>query len=91
VLKMVAARGEGVDELVAAIDKHRAWALDSGAGLVRRERRAAEEIEALAMATVRRRLTTDPAVLSELSTAVAAGLDNPYDAADRLLAGVGWG
>lgn len=86
VLKMVAARGEGVDELVATIDKHRAWALDSGAGLVRRERRAAEEIEALAMATVRRRINTDPALLAELSAAVAAGLDNPYDAADRLLA-----
>ncbi len=86
VLKMIAARGEGIDDLVAAIEKHRVWALESGAGLVRRERRAAEEIEALAVESVRRRLTADPEVLGRLSTAVAAGLDDPYDAADQLLA-----
>lgn len=86
VLKMIAARGEGIDELVAAIDKHRVWALESGAGLVRRERRAAEEIEALAMESVRRRLVADRAVLGGLAADVAAGLEDPYVAADRLLA-----
>jgi LAO/AO transport system kinase len=90
VLKMIAARGEGIDELVAAIEKHRAWAESSGAGLVRRERRAAEEIEALAVESVRRRLVADPAVLGSLAAAVAAGLDDPYVAADRLLAAGGF-
>lgn len=90
VLKMVASRGDGVDELVAGIEKHRVWSHESGAGLVRRERRAAEEIEALALAVVRRRIAADPGVLAALATQVAAGLDDPYDAADRLLAGVGW-
>ena len=83
---MVAARGEGVAELVEEIDKHRVWSLESGAGLVRRERRAAEEIEALAMGQVRRRLVADPGVLGELATKVAAGLEDPYLAADQLLA-----
>ena len=86
VLKMVAARGEGVAELVEEIDKHRVWSLESGAGLVRRERRAAEEIEALAVGQVRRRLVADPGVLGELATKVAAGLEDPYLAADQLLA-----
>ena len=89
VLKMVAARGEGIDELVAAIEKHRLWAIESGAGLVRRERRAAEEIEALAVEAVRRRLVADPAVLGGLAADVAAGLEDPYQAADRLLAAGG--
>ncbi len=90
VLKMIAARGEGIDELVAAIDKHRVWALESGAGLVRRERRAAEEIEALAMESVRRRLVADRTVLGGLAADVAAGLEDPYVAADRLLAAGGF-
>jgi LAO/AO transport system kinase len=85
VLKMVAARNEGVDELVAAIDKHRQWATESGAGLVRRERRAAEEIEALAVAQMRARLDRDQLVA--LAGQVAAGLLDPYEAADELLAG----
>ncbi len=89
VFKMVANRGEGVGELVEAIDKHRHWSIDSGAGVVRRERRAAEEIEALAAGAVRRRLTADPGMLAELAAQVAAGLDDPYDAADRLLAAAG--
>jgi LAO/AO transport system kinase len=90
VLKMIAARSEGIDELVAAIDKHRVWAESSGSGLVRRQRRAAEEIEALAVESVRRRLVADPAVLGSLAAAVAAGLDDPYVAADRLLAAGGF-
>lgn len=90
VLKMIASRGDGVDDLVEAIEKHRVWSHDSGAGLVRRERRAAEEIEALALAAVRRRIVADSGVLASLATQVAAGLDDPYDAADQLLAGVGW-
>lgn len=83
VLKMVAARGEGVAELVAEIDKHRQWSVESGAGLLRRERRAAEEIEALAVAQLRGRL--DRGQLAELAAQVAAGLLDPYEAVDALL------
>ncbi|TXH42748.1 MAG: methylmalonyl Co-A mutase-associated GTPase MeaB [Actinobacteria bacterium] len=89
VLKTVAARGEGIGELVEAIDKHRSWAEESGAGLVRREQRAAAEVEALALAQIRRRMEADPSLLSELSTQVAAGLLDPYSASDRLVATAG--
>lgn len=86
VLKTVAARGEGIPDLLAAIEKHRVWSLESGAGVVRRERRAAQEIEALAVDRLRSRILAEPSVLADLATQVAAGLDDPYDAADSLLA-----
>ena len=56
VIKTVASTGEGVDRLVAAIDEHRAWLLESGELAVRRVRRARDEVEALAVAILRRRL-----------------------------------
>lgn len=84
VVKTVAARGEGIDDLLAAIDKHRQWAQESGAGLVRRERRAAEEIEALAVARLTASL--DAGQLAAVAGEVAGGTMDPYEAADRLLA-----
>lgn len=84
VVKTVAARGEGIPDLLAAIEKHRTWSLDSGAGVVRRERRAAQEIEALAMATLRSRLNFGQ--MGELAAGVAGGLLDPYQAADQLVA-----
>jgi len=84
VVKTVAARGEGIPDLLAAIEKHRTWSLDSGAGVVRRERRAAQEIEALAMATLRSRLNCGQ--MGGLAAGVAGGLLDPYQAADQLVA-----
>lgn len=84
VVKTVAARGEGIPDLLAAIEKHRTWSLDSGAGVVRRERRAAQEIEALAMATLRSQLNFGQ--MGELAAGVAGGLLDPYQAADQLVA-----
>lgn len=84
VVKTVAARGEGIPDLLAAIEKHRVWSLESGAGVVRREHRAAQEIEALAMATLRARL--DFGRMGELAAGVAGGLLDPYQAADQLVA-----
>lgn len=89
VLKTVASRGEGVQELVEEIGKHERWARDSGAGLQRRQRRAADEVEALADAQLRRRLVADKALLADLSLRVAGGLTDPYSAADELLAAAG--
>src|SRR5689334_12505448 len=56
VLTTVASRGEGLDELVAALDKHRAWLEEGGRLRVRRVRRAADEIEAIALAALRSRI-----------------------------------
>jgi LAO/AO transport system kinase len=50
VCKTVASRGEGLDEVMEAIDKHEAW-LDRATGTrhTRRLRRASDEIEAIAL------------------------------------------
>jgi LAO/AO transport system kinase len=87
VLRAIAGRGEGIADLVAAIDKHRAWLIDSGELRRRRELRAAAEIEAIALGALRKRIGTlrDDAALGALATRVAAGEIDPYAAADQLL------
>ena len=88
IVKTVAARAEGVEDLVAAIDKHRAWLADTGELDRRRRARAGSEIEAIAVETVRRRFSEihGAAALDELATRVAAGRLDPYAAADELVA-----
>jgi LAO/AO transport system kinase len=90
VVRSVAARGEGIDDIVAAIDKHRGWLVDSGELGRRRERRAAAEVEAIALGTLRAKLggLREGTALSELATRVAAGELDPYAAASQLLAGL---
>ena len=87
IVKTVAARGEGVDDLVAAIDKHWNWMTDSGELRRRRQARAGAEIEAIAVETVRRRFSEihGAAALAELAGRVAAGRLDPYAAADELV------
>jgi LAO/AO transport system kinase len=87
VVRAVAVRNEGVDDVVAAIEKHRAWLTDSGHLAVRRERRAAVEVEAIALGTLRARMGSlrDGTPLSALAVRVAAGELDPYAAADELL------
>ena len=88
IVKTVASRGEGVEELVAAIDKHRDWMQRSGELQRRRQARAGSEIEAIAVETVRRRFSEihGAAALDELAARVAAGRLDPYAAADELVA-----
>jgi LAO/AO transport system kinase len=75
IVSLIAARGVGVAELVAAIDDHHRT--DSRA---RRLARARAQILSLAQTRLRTR-----ADLDRLAEAVVDGLDNPYAAADRLL------
>ena len=56
IVKTVASRGEGIDELVEAIDKHRAWLVESGELRRRRAARIADEIEAIALTALRERM-----------------------------------
>ena len=49
-------RGEGVDEVVEALDKHRAWLEETGALHERRLHRAADEVEAIALTALRERV-----------------------------------
>ncbi|WP_103884783.1 methylmalonyl Co-A mutase-associated GTPase MeaB [Actinacidiphila yanglinensis] len=90
IVKTVAARGEGVDELLDALDKHRGWMEEHGVLAERRRARAAGEIENIALTALRRRIGTlhGDSRLSALAGKVAAGALDPYAAADELVAGV---
>lgn len=87
VLKTVAATGAGVGELVEALEKHRTWMADTGTLTARRSRRATNEIEAIALQTLRSRLGSllDGQGLDDLAAQVVDGQVDPYAAADRLL------
>ncbi len=86
VIKTVASRGEGVDELMEALDKHAGWLSESGRLVERRSRRLGAEIEALVLEGVRRTLTSvpEPAGLEAMAAAVMNGELDPYSAAEQL-------
>jgi LAO/AO transport system kinase len=87
VVRTVAARAEGIDDVLTAIDEHTGWMAGNGELARRRERRAAAEIEALALGRLRARFAELPGVnLDALAVQVAAGALDPYAAADQLLA-----
>ncbi|MEV6973675.1 methylmalonyl Co-A mutase-associated GTPase MeaB [Kitasatospora sp. NPDC093806] len=90
IVKTVAARGEGVDEVVEALEKHRAWLEEHGELAVRRRRRAADEVEAIALAALRARIGDlhGDRQLATLAERVVDGELDPYGAADRLVAGL---
>ena len=91
VVPTVASRGEGLDELMAALDEHWAW-LQAGDELHRRRvARAAAEVEAIAVAALRSRIGdlrrdagSGPG-LDDLAADVVAGRTDPYCAADVLV------
>ncbi len=88
ILKTVASKGEGIEEVAAAIERHRLWLDGSGELGRRRTRRAREEIEAIAVTALRERWGDVHArtELDDLATAVVKGETDPYAAADELLA-----
>ncbi len=88
IVKTVASRGEGVGDVVAAIDAHREWLSGGGEFARRRQARAVAEIEAIALGTVRRRLEKvhGSAALEDAAARVVAGGTDPYTAADALIA-----
>ncbi len=90
VVRAVAAKGEGIDDVLAAIDKHRDWLVAHDELRRRREARAAAEVEAIALATLRARMGSlrDGTALPALAAAVAGGRSDPYTAARTLLEGL---
>jgi LAO/AO transport system kinase len=90
VLSTVSSKNEGIAEFVEALDRHDAWLSESGELAKRRHRRAAEEIEALAVTALRERMgdLRGGDLLGELAAEVLAGKTDPYSAADRLVAAV---
>lgn len=87
ILKTVAAKSEGLDEVVTEIDRHHAWLAESGELDRRRVRRARDEIEAIAVTALRERWgdVHGRSELDELAAAVVSGESDPYTAADELL------
>jgi LAO/AO transport system kinase len=87
VVRAVATRGEGIDELVAAIEKHRGWLVEHDELRRRRQARAAAEVEAIALGTLRDRMGSLRAgtPLATLAARVAEGVLDPYAAATELL------
>ncbi|MGI8722081.1 MAG: methylmalonyl Co-A mutase-associated GTPase MeaB [Geodermatophilaceae bacterium] len=87
IVATVASRGEGIDEVVAALDKHRRWLGDSGERARRQQERAAAEIEAIAVSALRERMgdVHGCAALGTLATRVVHGDIDPYAAADSLI------
>ncbi len=90
VCKTVAAQGQGIDEVVDALDLHGEWLTSSGERQRRRSSRARNEIEALALSALRLRMAElrGRDALNLLASEVAAGRLDPYSAADQLIEGV---
>lgn len=83
----VASRGEGIDEVVTEIERHRAHQESSGGLRRRRLARTRREIEAVALHELRERFGHVGADerLDDLAAAVLAGDQDPFAAADVLL------
>ncbi|MFF1417216.1 methylmalonyl Co-A mutase-associated GTPase MeaB [Streptomyces sp. NPDC058280] len=90
IVKTVAARGEGIDEVVEALEKHRAWMEEHGVLALRRARRAAREVETIAVTALRERIDDlhGDRRLDALAERIVAGELDPYTAADELIAGI---
>ncbi len=85
VLKSVASRGEGITEIVDAIDAHGEWLMATGELRQRRLARAAAEIDVIAVGLLRSRVGA-LAGLDQLAQLVVDGQLDPYAAADSLVA-----
>jgi len=90
IVKTVAAKGEGADDVLAEIDRHGAWLAGNGQLDIRRRRRAADEVEAIAFTVLRERLGDlhGNSALAGLVGRVVAGELDPYAAADELVRAV---
>ena len=87
IVMTVASSGEGMDEVVAAVGRHRDWLDASGERARRRLRRTRDEIEAIALTSMREQWRDfhERTELDELAERVVAGEADPYSAADELL------
>ena len=87
IVAVTAVTGSGIDDLVARLEAHGTWLVESGERDRRRLARAREEVSVMAVATLRERLGALPgeAHLEELAAQVASGKLDPYTAADKLI------
>lgn len=88
IVETVAVKGEGVTDVVAALDRHHERLADTGELRRRRLARARAEIEAIAVTALRERMG-DPhghRLLAGLAERSVDGTVDPYRAADELVA-----
>jgi LAO/AO transport system kinase len=87
VVKTVAAKGEGIDEVMEALDKHVEWMERTGALRERRVRRAGDEIESIALQQLRAKMgdLRHGNGVDELAADVVDGKTDPYAAADQVV------
>jgi LAO/AO transport system kinase len=87
IVKCVATRGEGIVELVAALDAHRAWAEGTEAGRARRKERLREEVrEALREALIDAAMQDLGGHVDDAAHRVAMRAVDPYTATETLVA-----
>jgi LAO/AO transport system kinase len=88
VLRAVATKKEGIDDLTGAIDRHFAYLERSGGLQARRRARLRRRVVEVVESRVRRRLWTDEALavwLDEQLPDLEAGSRNPFEVAEALL------
>jgi LAO/AO transport system kinase len=89
VLRAIAAAGEGVDDMLAALDRHFAFLEATGLLGERRRARLRERVVDVVEQRVRLRLWRDPETVRWLESqlpSLETGTTNPFDVADALLA-----
>jgi LAO/AO transport system kinase len=87
ITKCVASRGDGVPDVVSALDRHRAWVEGTEAGRTRRRARLAEQVrESLRESLIEAAVSDLGPELDEATLAVDAGALDPYTAVERLVA-----
>ncbi|MDP9067107.1 MAG: methylmalonyl Co-A mutase-associated GTPase MeaB [Actinomycetota bacterium] len=89
IVQTVATKGEGITELWAAIEKHRAYQEENGLLASRRRRRIEREIKEIVAERFRRKVESDAAeLLSRLTDEVVSRRLDPYSAADQVAAAI---
>ena len=89
IVRTVAVREEGIDELLAAVEAHRAHVEAAGDLAARRRRRAGQTVREIALERLRSRLASlggDEPLLADLAARVERRELDPHGAADELLA-----
>jgi GTPase len=90
IVKAVASRGEGIDELWKAVADHRAFLEADGRLAARRERRIREELRSIVVERLYQRAgrLCEGERFEEMAASVASRAVDPYTAADTLLKGI---
>ena len=87
IVQTIATKGEGIDDLWAAIEKHRAYQEENGLLDKRRRRRIERELREIVAERFRNRVSEKgDDLVRELTAEVEARRLDPYEAADRLIA-----